>query len=401
MHKISRTFVILAVFCLIRPALGQADIVYINNGDKLFGQVQSPSFALQTPYGKVVVRNEFLKSIDFKNESIGRWIVETINNDVFSGDLLTGSIEFIQEDGAHKQLDNTEIKRIKREVSGPSHPVTTTIVTMKNNDRFSGNFLSTAFEIQSDYITRVVQSDDINRIEFGDSYPTDTKILLDNGDLITGVLKQDQMRLAPDAVAAFPVAKSSIRSIQFNAPKMILKKIVDNPRPDKDSDGDGIPDYADICMDTPFGVAVKPDGCDRKLMVAKNGSEKKIQQAADKIVQDHKEIAHKFENVLFDFDRYELKPQYHSVLDEAVAMLSQYPATKVEIQGYTDNIGTAEYNQRLSEKRARAVKNYFVHKGVEGDRLFPKGFGFMTNVASNEDETGRALNRRVELAFQN
>ena len=107
------------------------------------------------------------------------------------------------------------------------------------------------------------------------------------------------------------------------------------------------------------------------------------------------------ENILFDFNRFELKPQYYSVLDEIAAMLSQNPKAKVEIQGHADNIGSPEYNRTLSEERARTVKNYFVQKGVEKDRLLPVGYGFTLSTASNEDESGRALNRRVEFALQN
>jgi outer membrane protein OmpA-like peptidoglycan-associated protein len=400
MNKMSRTLVIMAVFCLIWPALGQADIVYTNNGDKLYGEVQSPSFEVQTAYGKILIRNEFLKSITFKNESIGRWVIETNNNDVFSGTLLNDPIEFIQEDGERKQLTKASIIRIRREIYSPSYPVMTTIVTMKNNDRFSGKFLSTKLEIQADYLTLPVQSDDINRIEFGDGYPSDTKILLENGDLISGMLKQDRIRVAPDAVAEFTVAKSSIRSIQFNAPKMVLKRFADNSHPEKDSDGDGVPDYADICMDTPRGVAVTQDGCAGKPTLAKVGTQKEIRHASAKNIQHQAEIIREFNNILFDFDQYELKPQYYSILDEVAAVLSQHPATRIEIQGHTDNIGTAEYNQNLSEKRARAVKKYFVRRGIEGDRLFPRGYGFTMNAASNETEAGRALNRRVGLAFQ-
>jgi outer membrane protein OmpA-like peptidoglycan-associated protein len=396
MNKIARALFILATVCFIRPTPGQADIVDIRNGDKLFGKIQSASFAIQTPYGEVYVQNEFLKSITFKNESVGRWVVETINNDVFSGTLLTDRIEYVLENGTVSQLAKEEIKRIKREVNGPSHAVTTTIVTMNNNDRFSGRLLSTTLEIRADYITRVVQSNAINRIEFEDPYPADTKIILENGDLITGMLNLDQIRLAPDAVSELTVAKSSIRSIQFNAPKMLLKKFVDNPGSEKDSDGDGIPDYADICMNTPAGVAVEQNGCAKKSAIAKTMTAKKIRPADVQTA-----AAHEFENILFDFDQYELKPQYYSVLDEVAAMLSRKPATKVEIQGYTDNIGSVDYNQNLSEKRARAVKKYFVRRGVAENRLFPKGFGFAMNAASNENEAGRALNRRVELAIQN
>lgn len=93
------------------------------------------------------------------------------------------------------------------------------------------------------------------------------------------MLKQDHIRVAPDAVSEFAVAKSSIRSIQFNAPKMVLKKFADNPQSEKDSDGDGIPDYADLCMDTPGRVAVNHDGCVGKPMLAGVGAEKETRLA--------------------------------------------------------------------------------------------------------------------------
>ena len=233
----------------------------------------------------------------------------------------------------------------------------TIIVTMNNNDRFSCRFLDTTLEIQPDYVPLTVQSDYINRIEFGDGYPSDTKILLENGDLITGILKQNKISVAPDAVAEFALANSSIRSIQFNAPKMVLKKFAGNPQSEKDSDGDGVPDYADICMDTPGGVAVNHDGCASKSMVAGVGVKKETRLASARNVQHQTETIGEFQKILFDFDQYELKPQYYSVLDEVAAMLSQNPATRIEIQGHTDNIGTVSYNINLSEKRARIVKN--------------------------------------------
>ena len=114
-----------------------------------------------------------------------------------------------------------------------------------------------------------------------------------------------------------------------------------------------------------------------------------------------KSLAGNLDNILFDFDRFELKSQYYSDLDEIAAVLKQNPNAKIEIKGHTDNIGTAAYNQKLSVKRAVTVNNYFVQKGIEKDRLFPKGFGFRVNRASNEEEAGRALNRRVEIVLQN
>jgi hypothetical protein len=93
---------------------------------------------------------------------------------------------------------------------------------MKNNDRFSGKFLDTGLEIRSNYTTKSVQPGEVNRIEFKENYQACTSILLENGDFISGTLKQNQIRLNPDAVDEFTVAKSSLKCIQFNAPKMIL-----------------------------------------------------------------------------------------------------------------------------------------------------------------------------------
>ena len=398
MNRLIRTLIILAVFLLICPALGLADIVYIKNGDKLFGTIQNPSFTVRTPYGKISIKNEFLKSINHKEGSIAHWTIETINNDRFSGTLLNDGIQFIQEDGQQKTLSREKIQRIKREISGPSYSITTTIFTMKNNDRFSGKFLNAGLEIRANHTTESIHPGQINRIEFADDYPANTMILLENGDLITGTLNQDQIRLAPDAVPEFSVAKSSLKSIQFNAPKMVLKNFSGKTRADNDSDGDGIPDYADICMNTPVGVRVGQDGCREKTTVAKAFNKANRGSALNNDNPIQKQLAGNFENILFDFDRFELKPQYYSVLNEIASMLSRSPETKVEIKGYTDNVGTAEYNQILSEKRAGTVKNYLVQKGVEKGRLFPMGFGFRMNNASNETEAGRALNRRVEIS---
>jgi OOP family OmpA-OmpF porin len=67
----------------------------------------------------------------------------------------------------------------------------------------------------------------------------------------------------------------------------------------------------------------------------------------------------------------------------------------VEIEGYTDYIGTAEYNQQLSEERAQTVKNYLVSQGIAADRLSTVGYGKGNPIANNETEEGRAMNRRI------
>ena len=99
--------------------------------------------------------------------------------------------------------------------------------------------------------------------------------------------------------------------------------------------------------------------------------------------------------VKFAFDKSDLLPESYPVLDQGVKLLKDHPEVKVEIEGYTDWIGTAEYNQTLSEERAQTVKKYLVSKGIAESRLTTIGYGKGNPVASNETEEGRAMNRRI------
>jgi OOP family OmpA-OmpF porin len=105
----------------------------------------------------------------------------------------------------------------------------------------------------------------------------------------------------------------------------------------------------------------------------------------------------------FDFDKYNIKPEWAVVLDEGVQTLTKRPNIKVIIEGHTDSMGTFPYNQKLSERRAHAVYNYFNKKGISADRMKTIGYGELKPKASNttpngrDNPEGRAMNRRVEL----
>lgn len=99
----------------------------------------------------------------------------------------------------------------------------------------------------------------------------------------------------------------------------------------------------------------------------------------------------------FDFNKATIKPESLPVLNNAVEILLKNPDVKVEIQGHTDNIGSEQYNQKLSLERAIAVKNFFVAKGVASNRLTTVGYGKTKPIADNNSEQGRSLNRRIEL----
>lgn len=101
--------------------------------------------------------------------------------------------------------------------------------------------------------------------------------------------------------------------------------------------------------------------------------------------------------VNFDFNKHEVRNDATPILNNAVSVLKENPNVKVEIQGHTDNVGTDEYNQKLSEKRAQAVYDYLVKNGIAPSRLSTKGFGERNPLRPNDTAANRELNRRVEF----
>ena len=104
-------------------------------------------------------------------------------------------------------------------------------------------------------------------------------------------------------------------------------------------------------------------------------------------------------NIFFDFASYNLKSSSVAELMNVVEFMKNNPNIKIEIAGHTDNIGSAENNQILSEKRANAVKLYIVDQGIEANRISTKGYGMSKPIADNTTEEGRKQNRRVELTI--
>ncbi len=135
----------------------------------------------------------------------------------------------------------------------------------------------------------------------------------------------------------------------------------------KDSDEDGVYDEDDKCPNTPKGARVNAVGC---------------------WVLDH---------VLFDFDRAVIKAEAYGQLDDVIRIMQNNPAMKVELQGYTDSTGPAQYNVGLSLRRANAVLKYLNGKGIDKDRLAAAGFGEKNPVVPNTTKENRAQNRRVEI----
>jgi OmpA-OmpF porin, OOP family len=140
-----------------------------------------------------------------------------------------------------------------------------------------------------------------------------------------------------------------------------------------DSDGDGVPDHLDRCPDTPRGVVVDEFGCPVQLTLS----------------------------IYFDFDKTDIKPEYKSELDRAAAFIAKYPEVPlILVVGHADSTGSEVYNQELSERRAEAVRDYFiVNHDIAADRIQVRGYGESRPIADNATADGRALNRRVEIFF--
>lgn len=103
------------------------------------------------------------------------------------------------------------------------------------------------------------------------------------------------------------------------------------------------------------------------------------------------------EKILFGFDRSDLNSSATQNLDKLATILQKYPDTDIEVQGHTDNVGTENYNEALSERRADAVTSYLRSKGITSKRLIPKGYGETAPKYANTTEDGRSLNRRVDF----
>ena len=103
--------------------------------------------------------------------------------------------------------------------------------------------------------------------------------------------------------------------------------------------------------------------------------------------------------VNFAFNSAELTSSAKTNLDKLATVLINNPDTNINIYGHTDNKGTAQVNQKISENRANSVKNYLISKGIASSRMITMGRGFSEPIASNDTDAGRAKNRRVEFAI--
>ena len=102
-------------------------------------------------------------------------------------------------------------------------------------------------------------------------------------------------------------------------------------------------------------------------------------------------------NVFFDFDKWDLRPESYIELNRVVQLLTENPAIEIEMSAHTDSRGTDDYNFKLSDNRARSVMEYIISKGIASTKITSHGYGETKPVATNDTDEGRQLNRRVEF----
>lgn len=158
------------------------------------------------------------------------------------------------------------------------------------------------------------------------------------------------------------------------APVKAAPVVAPAPKPEVDSDGDGVFDSKDQCPDTPKQYKVDAVGCPMEL----------TETVAIKLA------------VKFDTDKAVVKDQYLEDIGNLAKFMNQYANTVVTVEGHTDSQGSDAYNQKLSQKRADAVKAVLITKfGISADRVTAKGIGEAQPVADNKTAAGREENRRV------
>jgi len=148
--------------------------------------------------------------------------------------------------------------------------------------------------------------------------------------------------------------------------------------PDVDRDGDTIVDRLDKCPEQ-FGPP--PDGCPKKYT----------------LVEVKKEKIEIKQQVHFATAKYRVLPDSFALLNQVAQVLSDFPKMRVSVEGHTDSVGGEAMNMRLSQRRAEAVRDFLVSKGVSPDRLEAIGFGPTKPIASNKTARGKAQNRRTEF----
>ena len=218
--------------------------------------------------------------------------------------------------------------------------------------------------LQADYSRTAMRAEVLGRWN-GD----DTSVAARNESSFMDIIAQVSMLVKLGAAPAAPVE--------------VVEEVIPPPPPptcaDLDDDGDGVNNCEDRCPNSQPGQTIGPDGCPVAVTIDLRG-------------------------VNFDFDKATLRPDAADTLNEAVAVLKQYPEMRVEVAGHTDLCGAESYNQSLSERRAKTVYDYLASNGIDASRLVgPNGYGESRPLEPTEQSfpgCKSEQNRRTDLNVQ-
>jgi outer membrane protein OmpA-like peptidoglycan-associated protein len=148
-----------------------------------------------------------------------------------------------------------------------------------------------------------------------------------------------------------------------------------------------------------YGIAVKAKGylfhSENFIVSDTAGYDEVIKNIALKPVAVGNKI--RLNNIFFEYEKADLSSTSIAELNRVLALMNEYPNLKIEVSGHTDNVGSRDYNLKLSTRRAQAVTDYLISKGIASGRIKSVGYGFDKPVATNTTEEGRKLNRRSEI----
>ena len=191
-------------------------------------------------------------------------------------------------------------------------------------------------------------------------------------------------------------------SFYFGGPSKVAEPVVEQRKAEAatimkvvaDSDRDGVLDDIDKCPDTPAGTKVGKDGCPE---IKEIKAAPKAEIAFERQLLEKKRVT-----LLVQFEKGKaiVKPEYSDDIKKIADVMKKHSNLNILVEGHTCNLGRKEYNLKLSQRRAEAVKAFLVNKyGIDSDRIATKGFGFSRPIADNKTKAGREKNRRIEASI--
>ena len=248
---------------------------------------------------------------------------------------------------------------------------------------------------------------DVVRVKLIDDTPPDSTLASNGQPAQAGSGSQPGSNMATDATRPDPVALLTGKVIDQRTGRPVQARITYQTLPDGEEVGEATSDplTGEYKIVLPLGKkysmrVIAPnfigEGDNIDLTTTPKGFQE-IKGKELKLIPIETGAIVRLNNIFFDTGKSELRPESAPELDRMVTTMNENPKLVIELGGHTDNVGGSELNQKLSQDRADSVREYFVGKGIEPDRVASKGFGENKPMGTNDTDEGRQRNRRVEF----